>query len=64
MAKKIRAKKIRAWALVEEGKLCHYYALAYITFTKKQALIEKEFRNEYPLNHKMKVVKCEIKLIK
>lgn len=55
-------KKIKAWALIENGELCHYYALAYITFTKKQAKIEANSKNQFPLNHKMLVVPIEIHL--
>lgn len=51
--------KVKAYALVEKGKLCHYYALAYICFTKKQAMIEKKFRNE-DLGHEMEVRRCVV----
>jgi hypothetical protein len=51
---------IKAWALVEDDELCHHYALAYITFTREQAMIERDTHNSEPLNHKMKIVRVKI----
>lgn len=55
-------KKQRYYALIEEGKLCHYYSLTFICFTRKQAEIEKRYYNK-ELGHKMKVVEVEIGII-
>jgi len=60
MSKKIKDNYIDAWALVEDGRLCHYYALAYITFTKQQAEVERDIHNAEPLNHKMHIEKVRI----
>lgn len=56
---KMKGKRVKAWALVENGKLGHYYALAYICFTKKQAELEADAKNTgYPkgYNHNFNVV--------
>lgn len=55
-------KKQRYYALVEEGKLCHYYSLAFIFFTRKHAENEKRWRNQC-FEHKMKVVEVEIGML-
>jgi len=52
-------KRIKAYALVEKGKLCHYYALPFILMTKSQAVIEREYYNK-ELYHKMEIRKCVI----
>lgn len=52
-------KRIKAYALVENGKLCHYYALPFIVMTKSQAVIEREYYNKN-LGHKMTIQKCII----
>lgn len=54
---------MRLWALVENGMLSNYYSLAYITFTKRQALIEARSKNQV-LKHKMKVVPIEARFPK
>lgn len=61
--KSARELPIKAWALVEDDELCHYYSLCYVTFTRKQAVIERDIHNDEPLNHKMKIVRVEIKEI-
>ena len=52
-------KKITAYALVENKKLCHYYALPFLTLTKSQAVIERDYYNKN-LGHKMTIKKCYI----
>ena len=54
-------KPIKAWALFEDGKLCHNYALAYIVFSKRQAKIEQLYKNKI-FDHKMEVVPVEIRV--
>lgn len=53
-------KDMKLYALIENGKLCHFYSLAFVMFTRKQAEIERKYYNE--LGHKMKVVPIEISL--
>lgn len=53
------AKEVKLYALYEKGKLCHYYSLAFICFTKKQAKIERDMYNK-ELGHKMEIRRVKL----
>lgn len=47
----------KAWVLVEQGKVSHYYSLLMVFKTKKNAIAERDYRNRV-LGHKMQVKQC------
>lgn len=55
LAKARQARSLKAWGLFDGGTLINYYALCFIVRTKKQARIEQEYYNGFPLNHKYEI---------
>ena len=53
----MKLKYKKAYVLVEKGKICHYYSLMLVFFTKTDAWKEKTYRNKI-LGHKMEVKQC------